>query len=260
MEALNKFGVPFLSYKAIYPIQSIRSFILFRLLDPLIHYLFFAALVSAIAGTEYLKYIVLGNIVYYTGRTMLFHFMYLLQMERRFGTLELNIAAPLSTFRIIFQKGFIPLVDGLFVFIYGLLIGQVLFHLTFPVDQAFSILLLLIVTLFSMISFSMMIACTSLLFSNVNLFSNIMMALLQVFCGVNFSVQLFPAWIQKFVSFLPLTHSIEAIRSIFHLESSSIYPLLLKEFLIGILYLCIAAILINVMEKLARKYASFFKV
>ncbi|MGP7816462.1 ABC transporter permease [Niallia sp. 01092] len=258
MNAMNKFLFPYLSYKALYSFQSIKSFILFRLFDSLMHYLFFAVIVSAIAGTDYIKYAVLGNIVYYAGRTMMFQLMSMFQMERRFGTLELNIVSPLSTFKNFFIKSLVPLLDGFFVFIYGIMIGIILFQLPFPIEQIFSLFLLIIVTLFSMISFSLVIACTSLLFSNVNLFSNISMALLQVFCGVNFSVHLFPDWIRACTSFLPLTHSIEAIRSIYELESFSIYPLIGKEFMIGILYFCLALLVVNVMEKQARKYGSLF--
>ncbi|WP_078379952.1 ABC transporter permease [Sutcliffiella halmapala] len=256
---LNKFGFTYLSYKALYSFQTLRLFILFRILDPFMHYLFFATLASAIVGQEYLSYVVLGNIVYYTGQTMMINFMSMFRNERKFGTLELNIASPTSTFVIIMRKALVPFLDGLFVFIAGLTIARVLFSIALPLDQIGHLLLLFTVTMFSLLSFALLFACISLLFSNVNLFLNLVLASFQVLCGVNFSVALLPGSLEALARILPLTHSIEAIRSIYQLESYAILPLLGKELMIGGCYFLIALLLVNVMEKLARKQGALFK-
>ncbi|MGD6994120.1 ABC transporter permease [Sutcliffiella horikoshii] len=259
MILLNKFGFTYLSYKALYSFQTLRLFILFRILDPFMHYLFFATLVSAIAGPEYLSYVVLGNVVFYTGRTMMINFMSMFRGERQYGTLELNIASPTSTFVIISRKAIVPLLDGLFVFVVGLIIARLLFGIELPVEQFGHLLLLFVVTMFSLLSFSLLFACVSLLFSNVNLFLNFMIASFQVFCGVNFSVNLLPGPMEAVARVLPLTHSIEAIRSIYQLEYNAISPLLLNELMVGAVYFIIALILVNVMERLARRQGALFK-
>ncbi|MEH7443653.1 ABC transporter permease [Bacillus sp. JJ1122] len=259
MLLINKYGFTNLSYKAIYSFQTLKLFILFRIVDPFMHYIFFATLASSFIGSEYLKYVVVGNIAYYTCQTIMINYMNMFRTERRYGTLELNIASPTPTLFIILRKGIVPLLDGLFVFIVGLMIGSVLFGITLPWDRLGSLLLLFIITLFSVISFSLLFASVSLLFSNVNLFLNLSLAFFQVFCGVNFSVTLLPDALEIMARLLPLTHSIEALRSLYGFENYDVNQLLGTEFIIGICYLVISIVLVSVMEKLARKNGALFK-
>ncbi len=259
MFLINKFGFTHLSYKALYSFQTIKLFILFRIVDPFMHYLFFATLASSLVGSDYLKYVVIGNIAYYTCQTMMINFMNMFRLERRYGTLELNIASPTPTLLIIARKGIVPLLDGLFVFVVGLTIGTLLFDVTFSPNQIGNLLLVFIITLFSILCFSLLFASISLLFSNVNLFLNITMAVFQVFCGVNFSVTLLPEGLEAIARILPLTHSIEALRSIYNLETYALAPLLVKELIIGICYLVVSISMVSVMEKYARKNGALFK-
>lgn len=242
-----------------YSFQSLKMFLLFRIVDPFMHFLFFATLTSAIAGKKYLAFVVLGNIVYYTAQTMMINFMSMFRAERRFGTLELNIAAPMSTFIIIFRKALVPFLDGLFVFFAGLLIGKWLFNVSLESNQLLNLFFLFMITLFSILCFSLLFASLSLLFANPNLYLNLSMAFFQIFCGVNFSVSLLPRPLEAIAHVLPITHSIEAIRSIYGLQSSPIYPLLMKETIIGCVYLVISIIFIQLMEKFARQRGALFR-
>lgn len=259
MFLINKYGFTNLSYKAIYSFQTIRLFILFRIVDPFMHYIFFATLASSLVGSDYLKYVVVGNIAYYTCQTIMINYMNMFRMERRYGTLELNIASPTPTLLIILRKGIVPLLDGLFVFIVGLIIGWILFDITMPTGNLDTLLMLILITMFSVISFSLLFASVSLLFSNVNLFLNISLAVFQVFCGVNFSVTLLPEPLELLARMLPLTHSIEALRSIYSLENYDVYHLLGKEIFIGVCYLIVSVFLVSVMEKLARRNGALLK-
>ncbi|MFD2043418.1 ABC transporter permease [Ornithinibacillus salinisoli] len=256
---ISKYGFTHLSYKAVYSFQSLRLFVLFRIVDPFMHFLFFATLASALVGSDYLNFVVIGNIAYYTCHTMIINFMNMFRMERRFGTLELNIASPTPTLYIIIRKAIVPLLDGLFVFGVGILIGRWLFGISFPLSEIGNLLVLFVITLFSVLCFSLLFACVSLLFSNVNLFLNLALAVFQVFCGVNFSVTLLPNSLEFFSRLLPLTHSIEALRTIYGIEAFSVYSLLMKEFIVGICYLVLSLILVSVMEKAARKKGALLK-
>ncbi|TYS51170.1 ABC transporter permease [Bacillus infantis] len=255
----NKFGFTYLSYKSLYSFQTLKLFILFRLVDPLMHYLFFAALASSVVGTDYLKYVVVGNIAYYTSQTIMINFMNMFRLERRYGTLELNIASPEPTILIIFRKAIVPLLDGLFVFAAGLLIGSLIFGIDLPLDQTANLLLIFIAILFSVLSFSLLFASISLLFSNVNLFLNLSLAFFQIFCGVNFSAALLPAPLEAFARLLPLTHGIEALRAIYGLEAQPVYHLLAREVFIGIGYLFIGILMVFAMEKIARRNGALFR-
>lgn len=259
MSEVQKMGFTYLSFKALYSYQTIRLFILFRIVDPLMHYLFYAILASSIVGSNYFKYVVIGNIAAYTCHTVIINFMNMFRMERRYRTLELNIASPMPNILIIIRKSIVPLLDGILVFSFGLIFGSLLFNLHFPFEQIINLLLIFIITIFSIMSFSLLFAGVSLIFSNVNLVLNIVLGVFQVFCGVNFSVTLFPSWIEFFSRKLPLTHSVEALRSIYHLEQLNIYPLIVTEFLIGLIYFFVALLFISILEKQSRKNGALFK-
>jgi ABC-2 type transport system permease protein len=185
--------------------------------------------------------------------------MSMFRSERRFGTLELNIAAPLSTFFIIIRKSFVPLLDGIFVFIIGLLIAHLLFGVSFSIQSYGHLGLTFIVMIFSLFSVSLLLGGLALLFSNINLFLNLVLAFFQVFCGVNFSVTLFPSPLENFARILPLTHSIEALRIIHSGKVESIYLVLLTETIIGTVYLILAVVCIKVMEIAARRNGSLLR-
>ncbi|WP_433750290.1 ABC transporter permease [Falsibacillus pallidus] len=256
---LYKYGFTNINYKAIYSFQSVKLFILFRLIDPIIHYLFYAALVSSVIGSEFIKFVVIGNIAFYTFQTMSINFLNMFRMERRFGTLELSIASPTSTLLIILRKAIVPFLDSSFVFAAGLVIGHFLFGLEMPLMKAGTLFVLMVITLFSMMSFSMIFAAVSLLVENPNLYLNIVLAVTQILCGANFAVHFLPGPLESIARMLPLTNSIEALRGIFGLESYAIAPLLMKEFSIGIGYLLISLILIAFMERAARRNGALFK-
>lgn len=254
-----KYSFTYLSYKALYSYQTLGIFILFRMVDPFMHYLFFATLATALVGSHYLQYVVVGNITYYTCQTVIINFMSIFRYERRYGTLELNIASPTKTMTIIIKRSIVPFLDGLIIFLIGLLIGHVIFGLDFPVGQTLNLILLIFVSLLSILSLSFLLACVSLLFSNVNLFLNIILGVLQVFCGANFSVTLLPNSLELLARLMPLTHSIEALRTVYELETLNIYQLLAIEILIGITYFILATILVTVMERIARKTGALLK-
>ncbi|TFD94518.1 ABC transporter permease [Jeotgalibacillus sp. R-1-5s-1] len=252
-------GFSYLSFKALYSFHSVRLFFFFRLIDPMLHYVFIAAIASALVGSGYLSYIIIGNIAFYAAQIMIINFITMFRMERRFGTLELNIAAPMNTFVVIFRKSIVPLADGLFVFLFGLLIGQLLFKVNIPWDELGNLLLIVLVVTFSVLSLSLFFACLSLLFSNINLFLNLVLGGLQILCGVHFSAHLLPAWIESISRILPLTHGIEALRTLYGLEAYNVQSLLMKEALIGLGYLTVAILIVKVMEYAARRSGALVK-
>lgn len=256
---INQFGITYLSYKAVYSYQSLKTFFLYRILDPVVEFLYYATLISFLVGTDYLEFVILGNIVFNTGKTMFINLMSIFRSERRFGTLELNIAAPTHLFIIIAKKSIIPLLDSLLTFVICILIGYLFFDLNLPFDKWINLLLLYCSMIVSLLSFSIIFACISLTFVNPNLFLNLTISIFQILCGAMFSVEIFPDWLENISKILPFTHSIEAIRTIYGLTNLSIADLLIKELIIGGVYLIIAIFMTVTMEKIARKNGAYFK-
>ncbi|CAM3772000.1 ABC transporter permease [Mesobacillus zeae] len=254
----SRLSFTFLSFKALYSYNSLKLFIFFRFLDPFIHYLFFAMITTSIVGSEYLTYVILGNIAFYTGRELFQNFISIFRYERRFGTLSLNVAAPLPTFVILIKKSVVPLLDSLFIFIISVLMAYVMFDVSFSWQSFWLLCGAGVIMVFALFGAALLIAGISLLFSNVNLFVNLLFAGFQLLCGVNFPVSLLPDFLQNISNILPLTHSVELIRDIQAGQNERIYHLALAELSIGAVYFIIAILLIGLMEKYAKQTGRLF--
>ena len=255
----NKLNFTYLSYKSLYSFQTFKELLLFRIVDPLLHYLFFATIALSLIDTDYLEFILLGNLIFMMSQTMIINLITMFRTEKLLGTLELNVAAPMPLIIIIIKKSIIPILDALLVFIISLTLLSFIFGISFPISSITYLILTILVVLFSLLSVSLILASLGLLFSNVNLFLNLILSIFQIFCGVNFSTNLLPSFLKNFSDYLPTTHVIQAIRY-FYAENYQIgLQFLVNEFYIGLIYFFIALILIRIMEFLSKINGSLYK-
>lgn len=249
----------FITFKALYSFQSPKTFMLFRILDPLIHYSFFAILALSIVGTKYLSFILIGNVAFYTASAVLFNSIFMFRWERHYKTLELNMAAPMATFKIILKKSLISMLDGLLIFFISTILISLIFSISFPLRSLPYLILIVLVMLFSLGCLSLLLAGLSLLFVNANLFLNIFLSLFQVLCGVNFSVSLLPKFLTKISNLLPLTHAIGLIRDLQKGIYINVWSYSVKEFIIGIFYFVLSLVFIGILENSAKKKGTLLK-
>ncbi|MGG0720176.1 ABC transporter permease [Robertmurraya massiliosenegalensis] len=251
----------FLTYKAVYSLQDIKSYLLFRALDPLMLYLFFATFGAAILGPEYIQFIIVGNVIFICGRTFLLSLIGMFLSERRLGTLGLNICSPTSTFNLIIRRLMIPFIDSLFVIVVSFLYAYVIFDVKIHLSIVPFLAMFIVVLLLSTGALSLVAASISLAFKNINLFTNVIIGLMQVLCGVYFPITLFPNAVQQISAWLPMTNTIIGIRNILEGETFSQNLIYVgKEFLIGIILFGIAAILIKIMENIAKKTGALLEI
>ena len=250
---LSKNNISYLSYKAVYSNEGIFKFLFIRLFDPLMHYLLFAAITISLMGSEYLEFIIIGNVVFYTAHEMIIKFLTLLRAERFFGTFQLNIAAPASINLTIIKKAVIPILDSLFIFITSLLFVWLLFDINFAYVDIGYLIVIIFVLMISLFGISLFIAGLSLILENVNLFFNIFVGILQIFCGVNFSIEILPDSIQIISKILPTTHSISNFRLLLEGDITKFWTLLFSELYIGVLYIVLGLLFLNIMLYISRK-------
>jgi ABC-2 type transport system permease protein len=251
----------FLTFKAIHSLQDIKSYIIFRALDPLLLYLFFSTMGAAILGTEYIQFIVIGNIVMVSARTYLTSLIGMFKYERQSGTLGLNIASSTSTLELVLRRLFIPFLDSLFVMFISFLYAFFIFNVAITWSMIPSLFVFILAVLFSISAMTLIASSISLTLKNVNLFMNLVIGLMQIVCGINFPISLFPRIVQNISMNLPMTNSILGIRNILEGASlSSNLSLLSKELLIGSILFVFAFVLIMVMENLAKKTGALLEM
>lgn len=180
--------------------------------------------------------------------------------ERENGTLGLNIAGSSSVLSLISRRLVIPFLDSLFVIIISFIYAYVLFGVKIDLKMIPALLLIIIIVLFSSSALALIAASISLAFKNVNLFNNLIIGAMQILCGVNFPIILFPNYVQNISYNLPLTNAIIGIRNVIEgAPLSANYHYLLKELFIGSCLFVIALILIKIMESVARKSGSLLE-
>ncbi|PAE18284.1 ABC transporter permease [Robertmurraya siralis] len=251
----------FLTFKAVYSLQDVRMYLLFRAVDPLLLYIFFASMGASILGSEYIHFIVIGNIFFITARTFFFGLIGMFRYERQFGTLGLNVCAPTSTFTLILRRLLIPFIDSLFVILVSLMYAYVIFGIQIKWTSLPALVIFILVLLFSSGALALISASISLTFKDINLFTNVIIGGMQILCGVYFPITLLPHFVQLISTWLPLTNSIIGIR--FILEGKPFgdtYVYLLKELIIGFLLFIVAAIMIKMMEGIAKRSGSLVEI
>jgi ABC-2 type transport system permease protein len=88
-------------------------------------------------------------------------------------------------------------------------------------------------------------------------FSNLVFAVLLVFCGVNVPLDDLPGWMSTAAQGLPVTHAVEAARDVVAGASlGSVADLLLTELAIGVAYLVAGLALLRMFERDARRRAT----
>lgn len=259
MALLNRLSYTYLSYKSTYSFQTLKLLILFRVIDPFLHYCFFALLALSIADESFVTFILLGNLVFIVTQSMISNLLSMFRTERFLGTLELNVASPTSLIGIIIKKTIIPILDAILVFVISLIMLKFIFNISFPIHSLHYLFATIIVGLFSLIGVSIIIAGIGMLLANVNLFLNLILAIFQIFCGINFPIELLPSFLITLSNYIPITNTVEAVRLIYEGKHYEISNYLQNEILIGIIYLIISIVIIRIMEKISKQNGLLFK-
>ncbi|MCA1028646.1 ABC transporter permease [Cytobacillus kochii] len=249
-----------LSYKALYSYQNVKTYLTFRVLEPLFHYLFFASMAYYIMGSEYLNFIVIGNVIYMMVHTLIINITVMLRFDKIYGTLPYNIGSPTSTLAIMFKRLLIPIIDTILTFIISSLTVFFIFNIKIEFEMIFPLLLLIITIIFSLCGIGIIISGLGVVFKNVNLFLNLSLGLFQIFCGVNFPLSVLPNGIETIARCIPFTNGLLGIREVItnSAEMNTVLPYIYFEISIGVVTFIISIFVIKTLEILSRKKGVLF--
>lgn len=249
--------ISYLSFKALYPYKNIKNLIIFRLIEPLLHYSFFTIMTLSILGSEYIEFVLVGNIVFVFSRIIILDTITIFRTERQYNTLALNLVTNTSAVALVIKRAVFPILDASFAMGISLMLVKYIFGVSVNLVNIVPIILIVMILLFSVFSISIVIASISLVFKNVNLFLNLILGIVQVICGINFPIELLPSYIRFLAYNIPITNGLVAMREIIsNGDLTENYVFLMREFLIGCVFLILGLILVFIMEKLARKMGS----
>ncbi|MDM5335820.1 ABC transporter permease [Fictibacillus enclensis] len=249
-----------ITWKAVFPIQDIKSYLAFRLVEPLIFYLFFAYMGAAILGTEYIQFIIIGNILFVLVKNNIYNLLQMFRYEKFVGTLSLNVSYQSRMVFLLLHRSYISILDSTLLFLISGLYARFVFGIEIPINKLGYLLISILILMITSVALGLIIAAVSLLMKDANLLLNLAISVVQIMCGVNFPLTSFPYILQKISLFMPLTNGILGVRLILEAkEFTAYYPYLVKELIIGSALVLLALLLIKVMEHFAKEKGVLFE-
>ena len=226
------------------------------IVPPIFQVLFFAYLGRA-AGLESDTFYVVGNSIQLAALPGLFAISHAINGERKSQTLASLLASPASRVALFLGRSLPVMAIGLCVSFVSFAFGVLLLDVEIAARALPALVLAMVATAFSCTALGLAHAAVGLRVREMAVFSNLVFAVLLVFCGVNVPLDDLPGWMSTAAQGLPVTHAVEAARQVVAGASlGSVADLLATEVAIGVAYLVLGLALLRHFERVARHRAT----
>lgn len=202
------------SYKGLLTWIEPRNYIGMKFIVPLLQMAFFAYVAKNAGGDEAMSYAVVGNMVQLCAIASVLGMSMAVGMERYFGTLPLLLVTPTNRFALFMGRSAVYVLDGVTSTLVGLVYAAFLFGVDFSQADPLLLVVIFVITSFSLSGFGLLIGSLSLYTREVVAVANASYFALLIVCGVNFPVAELPFVLQLVSKGLPLTYGIEATRKV----------------------------------------------
>ena len=250
----------YLSYRALFGFLSPWIFVPTLVLTPIFQILLFSYIGRA-AGAHGDQFYVIGNAMQYASVPCLFAMTQTIADERFFQTLGPILISPAGRLPMFLGRALPVIANGLAVAAFSLFAGGLLLGVHLGASDWLRLAPVLLVATFSCTGLGLINAALGLRIRETAVLSNVFVGVLLIFCGANISPSDLPPWMAHVGSVLPLTHGIEAARSVADGASlHAVRALLAKEATLGILYGVAGFGLIRWFELQSRRLATLERV
>lgn len=245
-----------ISYRALFGFLSLWIFIPTLVLTPIFQILLFAY-VGRAAGARSDEFYVIGNAIQYASVPCLFAMTQTIADERFYQTLGPILISPAGRLPLFLGRAIPVIANGVFVAAFSLFVGGLLLGVRLDGSAWARLAPVLAVATFSCTGLGLINAALGLRVRETAVLSNVLVGLLLIFCGANVPLADLPAWMAAIGRGLPLTHAIEAARSVAAGASlTNVRSLLAREAAIGVVYTICGFGLIRFFELQSRRLAT----
>lgn len=199
--------------------------------------LFFVFMAKAAGGDELARFALIGNAIHIAVLYAIISMDVVIEIEKWSNTLMYLIASPANWFPLLLGRSMASFVDAFMStgIIFAVLIPVLGVHIS--VKNLLSSIPLILITVASASALGWLVGTIALPTRWGNLLSNMLGYSMMIFCGINFPFSTLPPTIQFLGKLLPVTHGLLAIRNVIDGATyMSVYPLIGKEILIGLIY------------------------
>jgi ABC-2 type transport system permease protein len=246
----------YLAYRALFNWIHWSIYVPTMLGGPMFQVLFFAY-IGRYAKLRSDEFFVVGNAVAISAVGGIFGMAMTIGGERWTQTLSSILVTPANRLALFLGRALPNLVNGVIVSVFGFTAGWLLLDFSLKPVEIPVIALIVIVTSFACTAFGTMIGAFGLRGRDVFFFSNLVIFVFLLFCGVNVPVDSLPGWMQAIGRVLPLTHGIDAARQVAEGASlSDVSGLVWTEAGIGVCYAALGYALLRYFEIDGRRRAT----
>lgn len=244
------------SYRALFGWLSPWILIPTFIIEPIFQILFFAY-VGRDAGVGDDSFFLIGNAIQFASIPCLFAMGNTIGGERYSQTLGLLLVSPARRVPLFLGRALPVILNGLLCSLLALGLGALILHVTLPLESLPLLALVVAVSAFACTGLGLVTAALALRVRETAVLSNLVMGVLLIFCGVNVALSALPGWMASVGRLLPLTHGIEAARSLVAGQGwSDINGLVVDEAVIGVVYLLIGLVMLKWFEVESRRSAT----
>ncbi len=246
-----------ISYKALFGWLKIESYMVIKIVVPILQVSFFSLLSKYAFQTDDISPWIIGNSILLCSRNAIYGVGRVIMEDRDMGTLKLIIASPANKFLVFVGRGLMHIVDALITVLIGLFVGFIFFNLHIPLNNLFLFILAIVISIYSAMAIGHMISVVGLAFRDIIILLNVFEYLLIILTGASFPISRLPIFLQGISNFLPITRGIKAARLL--LDSANrilVLKLLSREFLIGTIYILFGFFVFSFFESISRKKAT----
>ena len=223
------------------------------LVGPTTQVLFFAYL-GRTAHLENDSWFVVGNALQSASLAALFGMGFAIDGERWMQTLSAVLATPANRAALFLGRAVPVLLNAAVSATTGFVGGALLLGFRPPLDALPALALLILLASFACTGLGMAIGAIGLRMRDVPIFSNLTLAVLLIFCGVNIPLDKLPYWMHLTADGLPVTHAIAAARRVADGASlDSVSTPIFVELALGFAYLFAGVALLRLFEAQGRR-------
>lgn len=243
-----------LSYIALFTWTQPTSYVASKILMPLAGILFFTYLGISATGRETAEFYIVGNALQVAAFNGIYGVTMTVGRERDEGTLVYLIGSPAHRLAIFLGRALFNVLDGMLTVVLGFMWGVLLLGLDLSVANLPGMVLAILITTASTCGLGLLMGSISLVALNVMFVNNTVYFLLLLFSGANLPLDQMPVWMQTISACLPLSRGIQAARLLVAGASlAEVWPLLVGEMMVGLVYALTGFALFSWFEAQARK-------
>lgn len=244
------------SYRALFNWANPYIYVPLLVITPIFQVLFFAFMGRA-AGLEDDRFFVIGNALQLAALPALFAMAATIDGERRAQTISSVLASPANRGALFLGRSIPVIANAIVVSLIAFVASALILKVHLDAASYPSLLFLILVTSVSCTGFGLLNAAVGLRIRSGIVLTNMLDAVLLIWCGVNIPLANLPGWMAWTAQGLPLTHSLAAARKVADgAPLSSVWSLVTTELLIGAVYATIGFVGLRYFELQSRRHAT----